>query len=117
MYLQESEKRYNKAMIRSLNEKRGEKRFSREASINYTVMGDFIQPPGVITVSGRMLDISNTGMRFQIDDDPPKNGSILCIRIDVDFANAMVAVPVMVEIKWVEKASANKYYLGSRFMM
>lgn len=98
-------------------EKRIDKRLLHSASLNYTVTGDFIQPPNIITVRGRMLDISNTGIRFQLYEKPPKKGGILCIRIEVNFANATVTVPVMVEVRWVKEVSVNNYYVGSRFML
>lgn len=101
----------------SRKEKRISNRYSYNAFLSYTVMGDFLQPPNVINVRGNMLDISNTGMRFQIDERPPKKGSVLCIRVDVNFANVVVTLPVLVEIKWVKEVSANKHYLGGRFMV
>lgn len=118
MYLQKSRKKIQSCIVRKkLEEKRGDKRYPCKTSLSYMAMGDFVQPLGVVTVHGRMLDISNTGMRFQLDKKPPKMGSILCVRVDVDFANAIVTIPILVEIKWVKEASADKYSLGGRFMM
>lgn len=101
----------------SLKEKRVSTRYSTDAALSYKVMGDFLQPTEVITVRGKLLDISNTGMRFELKEKPPKRGGVLCVQIDVNFANAIVTIPILVEIKWVKESSVNKYSLGSRFMM
>ncbi len=107
-------------MTKSLKrEKRVNKRLFHCGSLHYTVMGDCLQPPDIITVSGGMIDISSTGIRFQLREKPPRKGSFLCMRLEVGFANDMVTVPVVVEVLWVKEISADNshYYVGSRFIL
>ncbi|HHT9107275.1 MAG TPA: PilZ domain-containing protein [Candidatus Wunengus sp. YC63] len=87
--------------------------------MSYVAMGNFVSPPGVVEVKGKILDISDSGVRIQIDDQALETGTVVCIRVPVykSKSKTPITVPVLAEIRWVNEELPAGRQMGLRFMM
>ncbi len=50
-------------------ERRTNPRFSCTRQFSYFAMGDLLHPPDKVSVQGKILDISSSGMRIKVNTD------------------------------------------------
>ncbi|MBI2470173.1 MAG: PilZ domain-containing protein [Planctomycetes bacterium] len=100
-------------------EKRISVRIPCASPISYVAMGNLVSPAGVVDVKGKILDISDSGVRIQIDRQSLEPGTVICIRVPVykSKSNTRITVPVLAEIRWVNEELPAGRQMGLRFMM
>jgi hypothetical protein len=100
-------------------EKRMSSRISYTCPTSYTVMGNFVSPPGVVEVKGKILDISDSGVKIRIDGQALEPGTVICIRVLIHKSKSKtpIIVPVLAEIRWVNEELPAGRQMGLRFMM
>jgi len=100
-------------------EKRVNARIPYTCPTSYGVMGNFVSPPGVVEVKGKILDISESGVRIQIDGQALEPGTIICIRVPIHKSKSRtpITVPVLAEIRWANEELPAGRQMGLRFMM
>ena len=106
-------------MKKLTREKRMSSRIPYTRPMSYVAMGNFVSPPGVVEVKGKILDISDRGVRIQIDDQALETGTVVCIRVPVykSKSKTPITVPVLAEIRWVNEELPAGRQMGLKFMM
>ena len=106
-------------MKKQTREKRMNARIPYTCPTSYGVMGNFVSPPGVVEVKGKILDISDSGVRIQIDGQALEPGTIICIRVPIHKSKSRtpITVPVLAEIRWANEELPAGRQMGLRFMM
>lgn len=106
-------------MKKQTREKRKSARIPYTCPTSYAVMGNFVSPPGVVEVKGKILDISDKGVRIQIDGQALEPGTVICIGVPIHKSKSMtpITVPVLAEIRWVSEELPAGRQMGLRFMM
>lgn len=106
-------------MKKMAKEKRMSVRIPYTPPMSYAVMGNLVSLPGVIEVKGKILDISDSGVRIRIDGQALEPGTVICIRVPVykSKSNTRITVPVLAEIRWVNEELPAGRQMGLRFMM
>ena len=100
-------------------EKRVNARIPYTCPTSYGVMGNFVSPPGVVEVKGKILDISDSGVRIRIDGQALEPGTIICIRVPIHKSKSRtpITVPVLAEIRWANEELPAGRQMGLKFMM
>lgn len=106
-------------MKKQTREKRKSPRVPYTCPMNYVAMGNFVSPPGVVEVKGKILDISDSGVRIRIDGQSLEPGTVICIRVPIHKSKSMtpITVPVLAEIRWVNEELPAGSQMGLRFIM
>lgn len=94
-------------------ERRTNPRFLCARQFSYFAMGDLLHPPAKAPVQGKILDISNSGMRIKVKEHYLNNGAIMIVKIPVFQIEARI--PTLAEVKWV-KESQPGCQAGLRFV-
>jgi hypothetical protein len=100
-------------------EKRVSSRIPDTRPMSYVVMGNFVSPPGVVEVKGKILDISDSGVRIRVDGQALEPGTVICIRVPIHKSKSKtpITVPVLAEIRWANEELPAGRQMGLRFMM
>ena len=106
-------------MKKLTREKRMSSRIPYTYPMSYVVMGNFVSPPGVVEAKGKILDISDSGVRIRVDGQALEPGTVVCIRVPIHKSKSKtpITVPVLAEIRWANEELPAGLQMGLRFMM
>ena len=106
-------------MKKQTREKRMNARIPYTCPTSYGVMGNFVSPPGVVEAKGKILDISDSGVRIRVDGQALEPGTVVCIRVPIHKSKSKtpITVPVLAEIRWANEELPAGRQMGLRFMM
>ena len=106
-------------MKKLTREKRMSSRIPYTYPMSYVVMGNFVSPPGVVEAKGKILDISDSGVRIRVDGQALEPGTVVCIRVPIHKSKSKtpITVPVLAEIRWANEELPAGRQMCLRFMM
>lgn len=94
--------------------RRVEERIIYESDVTCFPLCRDVPLPHAEPIDGKILDISNGGMRIQVDYLPVEVGLPLLVHVPIDMINK--TVPVFVLVRWAVECKDNSYQLGLMFM-
>ena len=75
-------------------EKRVNARIPYTCPTSYVAMGNFVSPRGVVEVKGKILDISDSGVRIRVDGQALEPGTVICIKIPIHKSKSTTPITV-----------------------
>ncbi len=84
------------------------------------VIGSLVCPPRVVDVQGKILDMSESGLRIRNTGQPLEPGTVLRIRVPLSTkskSGTRITIPVYAEVRWVRKVKTKDRQVGVRFMV
>jgi hypothetical protein len=98
-----------------IQQKRGARRVPFESPMQFKVMGNTTHTPDHTATDGKILDISNDGMKIREEGRPLQAGFILLLRVPI--TETQTTVPTMAQVKWVRPAEPECYEAGLMFLV